>query len=473
MKTLKKLGLLILGVVLCANIGIISANSAGVYNVAFATSASARLSNGATVTYTATLPSVPATDDGLIYLYALQPYEYAVSPADPVVASAPVSQTPVFSFPLNGMICNKFALAIKSGGAITMIANGQYITNPEAAATQTRAPQSVGFVEPYEKMSLFRIGESSVDLYKLGNYSTTVIVNKADPDLIHPAAKIAETHRMTNAKQYYMLNAANATGVAKLSALMKNLAGGTNIDEFIVGNEVNARCWNYVSYMNWDQYIREYAQAFRVAYNSIKSTNANATVFISLDQCWDRNRSQDQYDYIDAADFLIKFNQIICSEGNIDWGLAAHPYLTPLTYAKFWDMSGCPSGSYYAQQITGNKMLSFQNLPIMTSFMMLPAMHSPKGGVRTIILPEVGITQAQGVDVQAAAMVACYTACRNNPAIKRMYFHRMNEGGALNFSTVGQSEAVYQALLAGNPGQYDAWAKSYIGIADWHQILSY
>lgn len=472
MKTLKSF---ILGAValLMSLSATVSAGAASPYNESFALIASARLSNGATVVYNATLPAVPVTDDGMVYLYALQPYEYSVTATDVLVGTAAASQAPSFSFALGDMICNKFALAIKSGGKTVMIANAQYITNPEIAATNTRQPQNVGFVEPYEKMMLFRIGEESVLQAKLGNYSTAVIVNRADKDLIHPLGKKAETHGLVNKRQYYALNAANLVGVTKLKASMKELCLGSNIDEFIIGNEVNTRTWNYVSWVNWDTYVREYAQAFRVAYNTIKSTNANATVYISLDQCWNRDRQADYYQYIDSADFMIKFNEIICKEGNIDWGLAAHPYLTPLTYAKFWDMSGCPNGKFFADQITSGKMLSFQNLPLMSSFMMMPGILNPQGKVRNIILPEIGITQAQGVEVQAAAMMACYQACRNTPGVKRIYFHRMNEGGSLNFSTTGVSEAVYQSLVAGNPGEYNGWALNYIGIADWRQIVMY
>ena len=472
MKTLKTTLSLCVGLICMILTLSVSANAA---TTIVAVSASARLANAGTVTYTATLAGIPASDDGMVYLYALQPYEYAISAADPCVGTAPLSLTPTFSFGLNGMICNKFALAVKIGGVPVMIANAQYITNPEVAATRTRAPQNVGFVEPYEKMVLYRIGEVDPNLCAIGNYSTAVIVNKANPNLINPYALVGDKHPVSP-KMYYALNAANATGVQTLQSTMSNFAAVSHVDEFIIGNEVNNRKWNYMAYMDWDSYIREYAQAFRVAYNAIKSTNANARVLISLDQNWDRNRPTshgEYYEYLDVSDFLIKFNAFVCMEGNIDWGLAAHPYPTPLTYAKFWDYSGCPNGAYYQRMIATNAQISFQNLPVLTSFMQQPGMLSPNGGVRYIILPEIGLTSAQGYEVQAAAYVACYTACRNNPCIKRIYFHRMNEGGALNFGTAGISEQVYQSLIAGGPGQYDAWAKSYIGIADWHQVVSY
>lgn len=473
MKAFKTLLFSFVGIALAAVLGFNA--SAAAPSPALTTSASARLAGGGTVQYQATLLGIPQSDDGIIYLYALQPYEYAVTVASPCVGQVPASQTPIFAFPLGDNICNKFAMAVKVGGIPVTISGGQYITNPEAAATATRPVQNVGFVEPYEKMGLYRVGELSPALFKAANYSTTVIVNKSNPNLIHPYAKIGDSHPISQ-KMYYAFNAANATGVNALKNEMRTLAATTNIDEFIFGNEVNNRKWNYMAFTDWDTYVREYVQAFRVAYNSIKSTNANATVYISLDQNWNRNRTPshgEYYEYMDDMDFLLAFNGLICAEGNIDWGLAAHPYPTPLTYAKFWDLSELPNGDYYRRMVTSNAQVTFQNLPVLTNFMAAPGMRNPAGNVRNIILPEIGLTSAQGVEVQAAAYMACYTACRNNPAIKRVYFHRMNEGGALNFGTSGISEQVYQCLLRGDTASYDAWAKNFIGITDWRQIVSY
>lgn len=467
MKAFKKLSLMIFGAVLAFSLNI----RANALTANLAAWAKCVLINANTVSYQASLTSLPASDDNMLYLYALMPYEYSVGAGDVLIASAPLSTNPAFTFSLNDRICNKFALCVKAGGVYTMIAEAQYITNPEVAATRTRTPQSVPFVEPYEKMALVQLGQvSSLNILTF-NYSTIVVVNKSTPALINPKAKTGDPHPIGK-KMYYALNAGNAEGVSALRTHMLDMAGNTHVDEFIIGNEVNTRTWNYMALTSWEDYIREYVQAFRVAYNTIKSTNANAKVYISLDQQWNRKKAGD-YSFIDGADFLLIFNDLICREGNIDWCLAFHPYLTPMTYAKFWDMSGCPNGAYYQQQIQSNAVVSFQNLPAMTGFMAMPAMKNTKGAVRDIILPEIGITQAQGVEVQAAAMLACYQACRNNPYIKRIFFHRINEGGATNFSTTGISEQVYQAIAAGNPGAYNQWGLNYLGISDWRQIVMY
>lgn len=442
----------------------------------WATSTRCALANANTVTFNATYSALPASDDGLFYLFQLMPYEYGVTATAPCLGTTPIGPNPSFSFGLydaagTSRICRKFVLAVKCGGAFTLVSNCQYIVNPEVAATHTRAPQNVGFVEPYNKMVLYRIGETNVGAILIDNYSTAVIVNKVTPSLISPYARIRDSHPVSS-KFYYMFNAATADGCNTLQNTMSAFAMNTHVDEFIIGNEVNSRLWNYTASMDWGSYIREYAQAFRVAYNSIKSVNANAKVYISLDQMWNMDKLSD-YSFIDGADFTLLFNQIIAAEGNIDWGMALHPYPYPMTYAKFWDPSGLRNGAYFQSLVAQGKVVTFQNLPVVTSFMQTPGLLSPNGQVRSIILPEIGITSAQGVETQAAGIMACYQAARNNPFIKRIYFHRMNEGGATNFGTSGLSEAVYQAIEKGQPGEYNAWALNYIGITDWRQVVMY
>ena len=64
----------------------IQVNAAKALNQAFATSASSILLDKATISYTAALPEIPASDDGVLYLFEMQPYEYAVAPTAVQVA---------------------------------------------------------------------------------------------------------------------------------------------------------------------------------------------------------------------------------------------------------------------------------------------------------------------------------------------------------------------------------------------------
>ena len=449
-------------------------------DAAFSSTASCRLSDAKTIVFSASLSGIPASDDGIVYLYQMGPYDYSLTSSCTCIGQTTLSTSPSVAVSLydatgTSRVCQKFAMAVLQGGKPVLITGAKYVTNPELAATHTRAVQKVGFVEPTSKMALYRIGETNVAAIARDNYSTAVIVNKADSTLINPKSKGSDSHPVSK-KMYYMFNASNAAGVKKLQSTMEYFAANTNVDEFIIGNEVNSRIWNYTKSMDWNEYVQEYAQAFRVCYNAIKSQNANAKVYISLDQMWNMDNAvgtSKYYEYMDGLDFVLLFNNFIAAEGNIDWGLCFHPYPNPMLYAKFWDMSGCTNGDVYAAQVAAGQVVTFQNLTVMTGTMALSAMRSPTGKVRDIILPEIGITQAQGVEVQAAAMMACYQAAYNNPYISRIYFHRINEGGKSNFSTTGISEQVYNALISNQASLYNDWALNYIGISSWSQIVSY
>ena len=168
---------------------------------------------------------------------------------------------------------------------------------------------------------------------------------------------------------------------------------------------------------------------------------------------------------------MAKFNALVAGEGNIDWGVAQHPYPVPLTYAKFWDMSGCPSGSYMAAQVSSGKMMTFQNLSLLTNYLQSPEMLSPQGAVRHVILSEIGLTNAQGTEVQAAALYASYVAAKSNPFVEEIIYLLSFSEPQVDTRLSGQSQLVYDSLGTANEAVYDAWAKAFIGISDWSQVI--
>lgn len=439
------------------------------------------LSDCNTISLIATLPEIPASDDGILYVYELQPYEYAVSMQAVPIASAPLSLTPAFSFsskgPYGSRLYTKFVMAVKVGGQNVMISYPQYITNPELLATHTKPRKQRGkkSVQGEDFANLFI--SSNLPGILQGNYTTVQVMNQGNNQTVtNPYARAAivgaDTHPVT--PRYYMLNASDAAGIAAITSEVASCAANSTAENFIIGNEVNVRTWNYMIWTDWDNYIKEYAQVFRVAYNAIKSQNANARVYVCMDQNWDRNRTaghREYYEYIDAKDFLIKFNAFIANEGNIDWCLAQHPYTVPLTYSKFWDMSGCANGGYMASQVASGKMVTFQNLSVITNFMTTPQMLSPKGTVRNIILSEIGLTNAQGVAVQAAAICASYMAAKQNPYIDEIIYLLAYSEPGIDTRLSGQSQAVFNSLGTPNEAIYTEWAKAFIGITDWSQIL--
>ena len=226
---------------------------------------------------------------------------------------------------------------------------------------------------------------------------------------------------------------------------------------------------------DWDTFVREYTQAFRVCYTAIKSVNAQANVYVSLDQCWDRNRPMshpEYYSYIDVKDFLIKFNNNISSTGNIDWCLAVHPYTVPLTYAKFWDMSGVTveTPEYCRSQVANNHMVTFQNVTVITDFMSKPEYANRSGQVRDIIVNEFGVSATQGEDVQIAALCAAFYSFEKNPYITQViYLDNLGDGVDSRLSERGW--AAFNSFGTQEEAAYMDWAKQYIGISDWSKVI--
>ncbi len=478
MKSIKKMISLALIITLLCGLSM----TASAAPAAPAVAASCLITDGNTITFTGNLSSVPASDDGVIYLYEMTCFEYAIAPGRAAIASAPASQNPVFTVSLTNesggsRLYNKFAMAVKKGGVLTIVGEPQYITNPEALATHTRpkANHSLKGLQGQTFTNLWMNGEPSegiastlprtVQLMNPGTNQT--ITNPLGRNGVPDPAYVAPNG-------YYMLNANDQAGVDAIVKEVSYYAANSNAEVFFVGNEVNVRSWNYMVWTgNWDEYMRQYTQVFRVIYNAVKSQNANAEVAVVIDSQWDRNRAPghpEYTQYMDGKDFLIAFNNSIRAGGNIDWGVAAHPHTAPLTYAKFWDMSGQPNGAYYAAQISGNKMVSFQNLSVITNFLQSPEFLKRDGTMRYFTIGELGVASGQGADVQAAAMAAAYAAAMLNGHVDEITFLTGPQVG-VDYSYVGQSSAVFDGLGGADTNSYLEWAKAYIGISDWSQIL--
>lgn len=360
-----------------------------------------------------------------------------------------------------------------------LVTEPSYITNPEALAwnTLSRSPRTKKSTQGEEFNNIFMDGTYGPELGWV--FKTLQVLNTGECEaLTHPLsradARNADSRRIKN-PMYYMFNASDEEGVRTLAANMEyyaaNSKGGEN---WIIGNEVNTRTWNYMAWTDWDTYIKEYTQAFRVMYNAIMSTNANARVYVCLDQIWDRNLTpadKEYYQYMDGRDFLEKFNELIKQGGDINWGVAQHPYTNPMGYAKFWDMSGLKKGDAYAAQVASGQVVTFQNLSVLTDFMQKPEMLGTDGNVRHIILSEIGLSNAQGSEIQAAALCASYAAVVDNPLIDEMMYLLLYSDPGMDASLDDFSQKIYDEMDGENAALYMDWAKSFIGISDWSEII--
>lgn len=409
-----------------------------------------------------------ASDDGLYHVVASNVNQTAPVGVD--VAQVPATSGATISFPLNKgrantMLFKKFTICVSKGGVLTPVSNTMFITNPEASATvacnrmdwgkkgilpsldpvtfNKSQPRDLGCQQVQLTLPLSWISNGGgsfsyndkvyhFETARLSGYDnairkfngmgcqvTLIIVvdAKAAVDFINPYS-----YAGLGAHNYYGLNAATDAGVDLLSAAGAFLGnrysgkGYGQVDNFIIGNEVNAWAdWNYMNCGSLDNFTLQYANAFRLFYNGIKSENATANVYVCTDQQWAKAGASYYYA---GKSFLTQFNSLIKSQGNIDWRLATHAYMAPLTSATPWAATSSLTHSQNTSYI------SLQNIDVVTDFLCQKDFLSPTGQVRTVKLSEQGFTSLSGENLQAAAVVYAYQVAMNNRYIDGMILSR-------------------------------------------------
>lgn len=468
----------------------------------FATIESCLIVDSSKVQIDVTSEGIPKSDDKYYYLFTEATYESSIAedaePIDKIYKDTAVS----FTVNLNkgeatSRLFSKFTVAVKLDGAYVSISHPKYITNPEACAGYSYGGMSHSSIKGILPDPL-RIGElsdlnvsycayniplshilttsggisytyggvtyhfktSEIETYdylfkrlnSMGIDVAAIVLNDAStsayPDITHPDARGSST------APYRMFNGETDSGVKACAAIGSFLAnrysgsGHGNVSMWIIANEVNARKeYNYMPYVDVNTYTVAFTRAFRVFYNAIKSQNSAAKVYFSIDQRWTLN-SEKTGDY-DAKDFLDILASSINDYGNIDWGLAAHPYSYPNGNTAFW------KSSKYTTHSVDTPVISMDNLEVLTDYMQREEMLGTDGKVRSIILSEIGYSSTSGETLQAAAFAYAYTIMEKNGYIDALMFSRQTDasdeisalGLALGLQTTGgQHKYIYNVF---------------------------
>lgn len=482
-------------------------------------------------------------DDGYYYLFELQPYESEIGSRTDYAAWSEKGSELSFSLPYSGeeedtRLYSRFVAALKIGNTYRAISNPIYVTNPEAVAAYTkdypnaqskkgllieldmiRDAMEIGVKHttiniPYHHMiggnleyhyngKTYHFNEELIASYDkmVSTFSNKSIVvtaillngwNDSYPEL-HEAGL-----EKTSAANYYGFNVSTKEGYETTRALLSFMAERYSGDDFdhgrisnwIIGNEVNNnQNWNYVGAMDLASYTKLYEKSFRVAYTAIKSQSKNARVFFSTDYEWKKANTNLKYA---AKDFIDLFNAGIRAEGNIDWGLAYHPYPYPMTEPEFWDddQTGMVTDSI------DSPVINFKNLSLLTDYFQRSEMLSPTGKVRHIILSEEGFTAMSPTRgpvfmEQAAAYAYAYFLVDANPYIDAFILNRQVDAVSeykascafglwtVNTSREDKVEAVFSRPLHQVFRYIDTkkalskteFAKEIIGIEKWSDVI--
>ena len=478
---------------------------------------------------------IPVSDDKYYYLFALNTYDTSL-PADAEYLDREYKDSVTemsagLNYNLPGSrLFKKFVVGVKLNGEYVAVSGPSYITNPEAIARYTSVYQQPAskkglLVDPNRlrgnelddlgvKQAAYNIpvarilGPTTSSVYPTIYYTyngktysfngqvvaeydlvfstltakgittTAIILNNyssAYQQLIHPQARSGST------APYYMFNGAEESGVEYMAAIGSFLAERYSdnrhgrISNWIIANEINARKeWNYMARTDIETYVEEYAKAFRVFYTAIKSVSSSARVYISIDQQWNRDISNNP-DY-DGKDILDEFNRNISSKGNIDWGLAQHPYNVPLTEARTW------KSSRYVAHNASTSMITMANIEVLVHYMEQSQFLTSQGEVRSILLSEQGYTSHAGEAYQAAAFAYAYYKAEHYEHIDGFLLNRQTDAPeevaqglafGLNSSSGARKQIynVFKYIDTSQHAQYTDFAKSIIGISDWSEIM--
>ncbi len=474
------------------------------------------------------------SDDGYYYLFEEKAYQSSLEGTEYLIEDQKDVEL-TFSVNLNyntasSRLFSKFVVAVKKNGGFMAITRPHYITNPEAIAKynpsfvatsskkgllvdpeklQSSELDDLGVRHAAYNIPLSRIlGHTSNEYYPTVYYTyngknyafngqiiaeydyiftnltnrgittTAIVLNdiSAHPELIHPKA------RSGGHAPYYAFNAADASGTETIAAIASFLAsrysgtGHGRVMNWVIGNEINARSeWNHIEHMSTPDYVDEYARAFRIFYNAFLSINGNARVYISLDQQWGKSLySKNGYG---SKEILDEFNRNLKAEGNIDWGLAQHPYNYPLTSAKAWQ-----SNASYVQENENTPVITIKNLHVLTDYLQKPEMLTDDGEVRHLILSEMGYTSSKGQELQAASFVYAYKMIEANQYVDSMLFSRETDAAAevaqgldLGLCTLGGGrKSIYEAYKyvdTAESAKYTDFALRVIGISSWNEVI--
>lgn len=188
----------------------------------------------------------------------------------------------------------------------------------------------------------------------------------------------------------------------------------------IVGNEVDAGyIWCNSGEMDMETYMREYATALRVTWQTAAAIYSGMRVYISLDHFWNIAMDDKQpLRYYKPRDMLIFLNELATEEGQIPWHIAYHPYPEDLNYPDFWnDKLATPDDDA--------PIVTFKNLEVLARFTYRKEFLY-KGERRRIILSEQGFnshwTEASEI-LQACAYGRAYRKVMEIPEIDSFILH--------------------------------------------------
>lgn len=365
----------------------------------------------------------------------------------------------------SSMLYQKFVVACKKGNKYKIISNARYITNPQALASyKSKGPKasSKKGIQAEELADSLEIGTKHVVL----NWTLNSLLNQnaihkniykyrgttyyLDGDIIQRNDELVKAYNNAGVRvtvilllprdftssqtlsmqyggyadtKYSSVKTSSKAGCRTFEAVMTYLAKryGTKknlVTGWILGNEVNsAGIWNYGGDKTLNNYMRDYARAFRICNNAVRSVSKHSSVYISLDNNWNRDLDGKGKRYFSAKSILDTFYTKLKEQGNINFKIAYHAYPQGMGDPVFWDDT-------MASNSVNAKIVNFKNLNVLTNYA-----KKNFGKDCKVMLSEQSFNSSRGEAYQAAAYAYAYYISESNSMIEAFIYGREFDHG--------------------------------------------
>ncbi len=430
---------------------------------------------GKTLTVKAKVKKKTKAMGGKLYLIGLD----ACQTTDKAVSTTPLTSVKAkkgtvtfqIKYKPEVMACRQYAVAYKKGSKYQPVSNAVYIANPELAATYAGTGAKIfskkGIQARYGEINdVVELGAQHVvmnwtinDLF--ADAHTTNIVKfkyqgktyKFDGDELNFRDKMVSAYvsagmqvevimLLKGGYQYASgadamvypggsayfssINTSNSEGCRTWAALMtylgKRYGGEDNlVSGWIIGNEVDSPGdYNYAGGQGLDAYMKQYADACRIASYAARSYNKNAKVYISLDHNWNMDWDGGGSGSYTTRQTLDVFHKYM---GKTPYHIAYHAYSQVLSNPKFWEESDGVSGDENSTYIT------MKNINVLADYV-----KKHYGASHKILLSEQAYTYNYGEDLQAAALAYAFYLTEANDMLEGfVYMREYDEGDPYNW----------------------------------------
>lgn len=248
----------------------------------------------------------------------------------------------------------------------------------------------------------------------------------------------------------------------------------------IIGNEIDQQgIWGNAGDMTVAEYISEYSEAMRLAWQIGRKYCSHFRVYISLTNNWSIATPGSPLRFYTAKECIEQLAAQTSEQGDFDWHVAYHPYPENLFWPDFWH-DRAATFSYNTPHI------SFRNMEVLESFLSQKRFLY-NGKPRRIVFSEQGFNSMTGplarhseLDGEAGVVLA-YMKARNMKTVDMFTHHSSvdNPGEfGLNLGLIrhnGEPKPDYYAFMAMDTDkepEYVAKARARIGEDLFDYLLS-